>query len=335
MDAANPIAESQRSRRVATRRALLVMLGGTAAAVAGTLPWSDLKRAAGIASSGKLQAVWGRRGVGPGRLHRPRAIAVDDREHVYIVDMLARIQVFDRDGKFLRGWRTPVSDNGRPTGLSIDRDGNLIVADTHYFRVLFYTPSGQLLEQRTLGGIAGREPGQFGFITDCVQDSLGNYYVSEYGEFDRIQKFDRDGQFLMQWGGQGAGPGQFRRPQSLALDAHEHLWITDACNHRIQVYDAKGDQPRLVRQWGTAGPQLGQLSFPYGLALDGRGHVYICEFGNHRVQKLTEEGVPVASWGQCGRQPGELYNPWAIAWDHHRQLFVLDTYNHRVQRISL
>ena len=25
-------------------------------------------------------------------------------------------------------------------------------------------------------------------MTDCVQDSQGNYYVSEYGEWDRIQK---------------------------------------------------------------------------------------------------------------------------------------------------
>ena len=76
--------------------------------------------------------------------------------------------------------------NGKPTGLSFDRDGNLMVADTHYFQVLVYSPQGKLL--RKLGGKNGEKPGEFGFVTGTAQDSQGNLYVSEYGEYDRIQK---------------------------------------------------------------------------------------------------------------------------------------------------
>ena len=79
------------------------------------------------------------------------------QDRLYIVDMTARIQVFDADGNFIRSWQTPVHDNGRPTGMSIDRDGNLAVADTHYYQVLFYSPEGELL--RKIGGTR-QEPGR-------------------------------------------------------------------------------------------------------------------------------------------------------------------------------
>ena len=137
----------------------------------------------------RVEQVWGRRGISDGRLQKPRAMAIDGQDQIYIVDMTARIQVFDRDGTFVRGWQTPQWKNGRPTGLSFDRDGNLLVADTHYFRMLVYTPEGRLLEEKTIGGTPGRAPGQFGLVTDAVQDSRGNYYIAEYGQNDRIQKF--------------------------------------------------------------------------------------------------------------------------------------------------
>ena len=285
--------------------------------------------------SGSLDAVWGRRGSSDGRLQKPRAMAIDQRDQVYIVDMTARIQVFTGDGQFLRGWQTPQFANGKPSGLSVDRDGNLLVADTHYFRVLVYTPQGELLSHRTIGGVPGQAPGQFGFVTDAERDSQGNLYVSEYGEYDRIQKFSPAGEFLFQWGGHGSGPCQFLRPQNLAVDEQDRIWVADACNHRIEVFDARRAPVRLVRSWGKRGRLAGQLCYPYDLVLDGQGHVYVCEFGNHRVQKFTLEGRSLGSWGKVGRRPGELFNPWALARDSRGRIYVLDTYNHRVQRIYL
>ena len=285
-----------------------------------------------FAGNDQPELVWGRIGISDGRLQKPRAITIDDEDHLYIVDMTARIQVFDRDGKFLRAWQTPTHVNGRPTGLSISHAGLVMVADTHYYRVLFYTRDGQLRDDLTIGGTMGQGPGEFGFLTDVAQDSTGNYYVAEYGEYDRIQKFSPDREFLLEWGGHGAEPGQFARPQCLAFDADDRLWVADACNHRIQIFDTAGT---LLGMWGTQGHAPGQLSYPYGLALDGRGHVYICEFGNHRVQKLTLAGQSVATWGHEGRRPGQLFNPWSLVYDSQGGVHVLDSNNHRVQRIVL
>ena len=247
-------------------------------------------------SIGRVEAVWGRPGISDGRFQTPRAIAIDRDDQLYIVDKTARIQVFKTDGTFLRSWSTPDHAHGKPTGLSFDRDGNLMVADTHYFQVLVYSPYGKLL--RTLGGKKGEKPGEFGFVTGTAQDSQGNLYVSEYGEYDRIQKFAPDGRFLLQWGGHGSEPGQFVRPQKIVFDADDHLWVTDAGNHRIQVFDTAG---KLLKSWGTQGSRPGELYYPYDIVLAPHDTLYICEYGNHRIQKFTRDGRSLGCWGHEGR----------------------------------
>ncbi len=281
-------------------------------------------------STGRLEKVWARRGFSDGRFQKPRAMAIDALDRIYIVDMTARIQVFDPQGNFLRAWRTPAWEAGKPTGLSVTPSGELLVADTHYYRVLVYSPDGKLL--RILGGTPGPEPGQFGLVTDAVQDSQGYYYVGEYGEYDRIQKLAPDGQFVLQWGGHGSAPGQFIRPQSLALDEQENLWVADACNHRIQVFDRQG---RLLRYWGEEGSGVGELYYPYDLALGPDDTVYVVEWGNDRVQKFTRDGRSLGLWGARGRAEGQLANPWALVRDSRGRLHVLDTENHRVQTIRM
>jgi DNA-binding beta-propeller fold protein YncE len=320
-------------RRMPLRRCLW-LIPITAILGLSILPLALGRTSSGLAE-GKPLKTFGRRGTSPGRLQKPRAIAVDAQNELYIVDMTARIQVFDQQGNYLRGWQTPESENGRPSGLSIGRDGNVLVADTHYFRVLTYTPQGELLADKTLGGTLGQAPGEFGLVTDAVQDSQGNYYVAEYGEYDRIQKFSPAGEFLLQWGGHGEELGQFIRPQNLAVDEHDHIWVADACNHRIQVFDATGREAQIVRHWGVEGNAPGQLKYPYDLTLDDDGHVYVCEFGNHRIQKFTLDGELLGWWGNIGRDPGQLHNPWGLVRNSRGRLYVLDTYNHRVQILKL
>ena len=284
----------------------------------------------GGSSESEAEFIWGERGITDGRLQKPRAVAIDPEDNLYIVDMTARIQVFDADGKFQHGWKTPESKNGRPSGLSMDRDGRLLVADTHYFRMLVYDVDGTPIPEGTIGGTEGKASGKFGFVTDVVQDSQRNFYIAEYGTNDRVQKFSPTGDFLLQWGSHGEELGQFRRPQNMAIDAKDRIWITDACNHRIQVFDTNG---KLLDHWGREGSGVGELYYPYDIVLDEHNHVYICEYGNHRVQKFTPDGKPIASWGTNGRGPGQLHNPWALVRDSRGRLHILDSNNHRVQRV--
>jgi sugar lactone lactonase YvrE len=275
------------------------------------------------------EIVWGQRGTQPGDLVRPRAVAIDAQDRLYIVDFTARIQVFDRDGKF-QGlcWTTPDYRNGRPSGLSIDRDGNLLVSDSHYHCLRIYSPEGKFL--RKIGGEVGTGPGQLAYVSDAVQDEDGNYYVAEFAENKRISKLDAEGKFIMSWGEPGTEPGGFGRIRALAFGPDRLLYVVDCTNHRIQVFTRTG---QLVRCWGQPGSEPGQLSYPSDLAFNQQGDLYIVERGNNRVQKFTKGGESLGCWGGPGREPGRLYEPWALAVDSRGRVHVIDTENHRVQRI--
>jgi DNA-binding beta-propeller fold protein YncE len=281
-------------------------------------------------AAGEPELVWGRRGVQDGDLMKPRAAAIDPQGRLYLVDFTARIQVYDLDGKYLGPtWTTPDYRNGRASGLGIDRDGNLLVSDSHYHVIRVYSPEGK--ELRQIGGAAGKEPGQFGYISDAVQDADGYYYVAEFGQNERITKLDSAGRYVAAWGSPGTEPGQFARIRALALGPDGLLYAADACNHRIQVFDCDG---KLVRCWGTVGKGPGQLLFPYDLAFGPKGDLYVVEYGNHRVQKFTPEGQSLGCWGGPGREAGKLFNPWALAVDAQDRVHVVDSENHRVQRIK-
>ncbi len=275
--------------------------------------------------------VWGQHGgTRDGYFSKPRAAAIDKQDRLFIVDFTARIQSFDLDGNHLgHTWTTPDFRNGRPSGLGIDNDGNLIVCDSHYHCLRIYTAEGK--ELRKIGGEAGTNPGQWGYVSDCVQDADGNYYVSEFGLNDRITKLDRDGKFVACWGEPGQGPGQFNRVRALALSPDgQHIYAADACNHRIQVLTLNGE---FVRQFGEPGDGPGQLRYPYDLAFGPGGELYVVEYGNHRVQKFTADGKSLATWGSPGHGPGQLASPWGVVVDRRGRVHVIDSENHRVQRV--
>src|SRR5437016_1854935 len=176
----------------------------------------------------KPDLVWGTRGAVPGEMVRPRA-AVIIGDTLYLVDFTARIQSYDLDGHHTGlTFTTPDYRNGRPSGLGADNRGHLIVCDSHYHCVRIYDEKTK--EEKVLTG-------DFGYVSDCVQDPDGFYYVAEFGQRDRITKLDAAGQVVKRWGESGREPGQMQRVRSLALGPDGNLYAVDACNPRVQVFD--------------------------------------------------------------------------------------------------
>jgi DNA-binding beta-propeller fold protein YncE len=295
-------------------------------ALAVTLPGCDGPHA-------KPQIVYGQYGLFDGEFVKPRAAAYNPAtDRIYIVDFAARIQVFDSEGHYVGPtWTTPDYRNGRPSGLSIARDGNLLVSDSHYHCLRFYRPDGTEIVERKIGGEAGTEPGQFGYISDAVQDEEGSFYVAEFGENQRISKLAPDGHFLCAWGSAGQKPGQFARVRALTIGPDGNLYVADACNHRIQVFSRDGS---LVACWGEEGTEPGQLAYPYDVAFNSKGELYVVEYGNHRVQKFTKAGKSLGCWCGPGGEPGQLHSPWALVIDGKDRVHVIDSENHRVQRFG-
>jgi DNA-binding beta-propeller fold protein YncE len=128
----------------------------------------------------------------------------------------------------------------------------------------------------------------------------------------------------------GTGPGEFNRAEGICVDAQDHIYVADSCNHRIQIFSADG---KFIRQYGKAGSGLGELSYPYDIAVDARGDQFVCEFGNSRIQVFDANCQPVEIIGGPGAAPGRFANPWGVALDSRGNLYVADALNHRVQKL--
>jgi DNA-binding beta-propeller fold protein YncE len=287
---------------------------------------------AGCSKSPAPEAIWLDTGTGPEQVVYPRGIAYSPGDDtLFVVDRMARVQHLDHNGKFLNDWSMPARQQGKPVGLSVGPDGNVYVPDTHYHRVIVYTPAGR--EIRRLGGENEslddmKKPGHFIYPTDIAWDSKGNTFVAEYGDNDRIQVFDPAGKLLYAFGSFGQGNGQFIRPQDMVID-RDILYVTDACNHRICVFKTDGT---WLRNMGSCGSGLGQFRFPYGMDIDREGHLIVSEFGNNRVQMIDKQtGRGLKIWGAAGRQPGQLAYPWGVIVDKRDRVISVDAGNDRLQ----
>ncbi|MGA2543577.1 MAG: 6-bladed beta-propeller [Verrucomicrobiota bacterium] len=271
--------------------------------------------------------IIGARGTGVGELNKPRGVAVDANDNVYVVDMTARVQKFSPDGVYLLHWQMMQTDQGKPKGMCRDLNGHILVIEPHYSRVNVFSTEGKLVTQ---WGVKGTNAGQLGMPRAAAANSRGEIYVCEYGDSERVQKFTADGTKLPGgWGRLGDAPGEFNRAEGLAMDAQGRLYVADSCNQRIQIFSAEG---KFLRAYGKAGSRAGEFSYPYDIQVDGAGRQYVCEFGNQRIQIFDAQNQPLEILGGPGAAPGQFSEPWSIALDSKGNLYVADALNHRVQK---
>lgn len=274
----------------------------------------------------KVLYSFGQTGRGQGEFHYPRACDLANNEFLWVIDKTGRVQCFNLEGIFQKSFPLPDIDAGKPTGISLGPDGHLYVADTHYHRVAIFSDTGEFLEDF---GRFGQNNGEFIYPTDVAFAPDGRIYVSEYGGNDRISVFSPEKKFLFSFGSPGSMPGQMSRPSALCVDKQrERLYVADACNHRIAVYDLQGN---LTTTIGSLGTEQNRLRYPYDLTLLEDGTLVVCEYGNNRIQLFDPNGQSLAVWGQPGRQLGQLAYPWAVSVDHQRRAFIIDAGNNRVQ----
>ena len=270
--------------------------------------------------------IIGSRGVAPGQFNKPRSVAVDAQDNLYVADMTGRIQRFTPEGQFVLSWQMPVTELGKPKGLAHDRQGRMIVLEPHYARVNVFSNDGKLVAQ---WGHKGTNAGALTLPRSVAVTAQGDYWLSEYSDVERLQRFSPQGQLRQVLGHAGTGPGEFNRAESVSLDAQDRLYVADSCNHRIQVFAADG---RFLRAYGRPGAGPGEMSYPYDVQVDARGCQYVCEFGNSRIQIFGADDQLLEILGGPGAAPGRFSNPWSIALDSKGSLYVADSQNHRVQK---
>jgi DNA-binding beta-propeller fold protein YncE len=195
---------------------------------------------------------FGSRGNGEGQFNAPWGIAIDRvRGFVYVVDSANfRVQKFDMTGEFIMAWGSFGNGDGQfyfPRGIAVDQnDGSVYVVDMGNHRVQKFDTSTNVLPQLLAkwGGSAeaghassplAQEAGQLRSPWGIAVDGAGDVYVTDTGNH-RVEKFDREGNFITQWGGFGNGDGQFNFPYGIAVDAKGSVFVVDSGNTRVQQF---------------------------------------------------------------------------------------------------
>lgn len=259
------------------------------------------------------------------RLPAPRAVTFNPQGELFVLDDVGRVVVYGADGQFSRSWWMPEYSIGRPEGIIVLRDGRLAIADTHYHRVVFFSQTGELLGTF---GERGEGPGQFIYPCDVAEDDQGHLYVAEYGGHDRVQKFTKDLQFVLEFGSAGTAPGQLQRTGGIAW--HEGVvYVCDIINNRVQSFRDDGTFVGIL-----ALSDGRDVEYPYDLAVAGDGRIAIIEYKAGRVAQATQTGELQGRYGRTGRGTGEFWTPWGLTQAADGRIIVADTGNRRIVELT-
>ena len=132
-------------------------------------------------------------------------------------------------------------------------------------QVIKLSPEGEILMTIGTAGVAGDGPYTFNGVADVVVAENGNVFVADGHVNNRIVKYSPDGEFIMQWGQAGSGPGEFNLPHALAMDSQGRLFVADRGNIRIQIFDREG---RLL-------DELTRFGRPSGISIGPDDTLYV------------------------------------------------------------
>jgi len=197
-----------------------------------------------FAHDGKLLESWGSNGIENGQFCGPTGIVANGKNEIYVVESSKwganggpgqRVQKFGPDGKFLLKWGSEGGNPGQfnlPTGMALDRQQNVYVADSYNCRIQKFSPDGKFLA--AWGGY-GSGDGQFNCPQGIAIDRADNILVADTYN-NRILQFTANGDFVAKWGRQGSGKGEFWLPCGIAVDNDGTVYVADTMNNRLQVF---------------------------------------------------------------------------------------------------
>jgi 6-bladed beta-propeller len=190
------------------------------------------------------------------------------------------------------------------------------------------------------GGGGGRAAGagtpgsSFSRPTDVAWDRAGNIYVADgIGNNNRVAKFDKDGRFIRHWGSTGSAPGQFNGVKALAIDRQDNIYVADAGNKRIQIFDTEG----------VFKSEFGHVGTPLTMCMT-RGttqYLYVSHAGDEdgmedaAIYKVQLDGEVVGRLGSAGKLIKQFGLANSLDCRNENELLVGEMTNWRVQRLSL
>ncbi|MFW6211044.1 MAG: NHL repeat-containing protein, partial [bacterium] len=205
-----------------------------------------------------------------------------------------------------------------PSGVGVDGENNVYVADSWNGRIQKFTEDGKFL--KSIGGTAG------GFYSprNVAVNAYGMVFVADTGT-SRIHRFDTEfNRIGKPYGERGKAFGDFREVFGLAFDSQKRLYVGDPGNRRIMVLtsDLQPAAQINVKGWETASPMWPMT------AVDSRDYLYAVSSGTQDIWVYDTKDPKFKYIGTIkNNTDGKplFNNPLGIAADKDGNIYVSET----------
>lgn len=243
------------------------------------------------------------------QFYSPQGVAVDAQGNVYVSDFGNNaIRKITPDGVVttLAGGNGAGYANGsgsvvkfyNPSGLAVDAQGNIYVADKGNNMIRKITAEGVTT---TFAGIT--TPGyvnavstiaEFNNPSGVVFDASGNLYVADLGN-SAVRKIAPNGDVSAVVGNPTATSDLLNQPQSITIDKNGNLFVSDQTGRVLEIsnnilYSLAGIAS--VADYGDGSGTGALFNSPQGLAADAQGNIYVADYNNNVIRKLTVTNIP-------------------------------------------
>lgn len=292
----------------------------------------------------------------------PFGIAVDKRGNVIVADggQSNRIRRVTVEGKVetIAGSSEGFSDGNAlqaqfntPSGIAIDRAGNIIIADTSNNRIRKLSSDGTRVSTIAGSGVAGLKDGrageaQFDGPIGVAVDQSGNLFIADAYN-DSIRKITTEGVVttVAGTGSPGYSDGQtndatFDTPCGVAVDEDGNVFVADTGNHAIRKITAQGEVTTIAgRTDGTSQGGEVRMNHPVGISMTHDGFLFISDEGNCKIVRIAPEGESrtyagsVAGFVDSVGVSARFNGPSSLAVDRQGVLYVADSQNYLIREI--
>uniref|UniRef100_A0A1I8IU91 Tripartite motif-containing protein 2 n=1 Tax=Macrostomum lignano TaxID=282301 RepID=A0A1I8IU91_9PLAT len=195
-----------------------------------------------------------------------------------------------------------------PSGVAVNAQQEIIVADTNNHRIQVFSVTGQL---RFHFGENGRREGQFTYPNRvAVHRATGNIVVTERSPTHQVQVYTRLGEFIRKF-----GSDVLQHPRGVCVDRDGRVICIECKIMRVVIFDSSGVVLKTFK--------CSRLQFPNSIAVDGNYRIYISDNRAHCIRVFNYHGVYL---GQIGMS-GVTNYPIGVAVRSDGNIVVADNHN--------